>query len=186
MTTNKIPMGKIKGRLFLSAFALFYIFSHASNIVAQGRVVAQTPVDIRIQSAVSLFLRVGSPGGKIDLVTFNVSGIPGSGQVQGISSGANPVPVRARAQFLFGQMILTADSSVPLNDGFGNTIPFSEIGWVGSGSMPSGSFSGATGQMLVATSSSHLNGAMSFYYRNILRLPAGIYSGRVTYTLSSP
>ena len=186
MTTKKSSIVNNRGRLFLSALVILYIFSNSSHLAAQGRVVAQAPVDIRIQSASSPFLRVGSPGGKIDVVRFTVSGLPGSGQVPGTSSGANPVPVRARAKVLFGQMMLTADSSIPLNDGFGNTIPFSEISWIGSRGMPSGSFSGGADQVLMATSSSNFNGAMSFSYSNVPYVTAGIYTGRVTYTLSSP
>ncbi|MBW2040252.1 MAG: hypothetical protein JRI46_11820 [Deltaproteobacteria bacterium] len=143
-------------------------------------------MDIVIRSALALFLRVGSPGGTVDVVSFHVTGLPGSGPVPGISSGQNPVPVRARAFLLFGQMILTADSSVPLNDGSGNTIPFTEISWRGTGGMPSGTFSGAADQFIGATSLSRFQGAMSFNYRNILYVPAGTYTGRVTYTLSSP
>ena len=173
-------------RLFLPIVIFICVLSCPENLSAQGRIVAQQPVDIIIQSAFSLFLRVGSPGGRVDVVRFDVSGLPGSGQVPGISSGPNPVLVRARARFLFGQMILTADSAIPLNDSSGNTIPFSEIGWIGTGGMPRGRFSGSSGQVVAATSSSRLNGAMSFYYRNILYVPSGTYTGRVTYTLSSP
>jgi len=78
--------------------------------MAQGRIVAQEPVNIVIQSAQFLSLRVGSPGSNIDVVRFDVTGLPGSGPVPGVSSGQNPVPVRARAVQLSGQMILTADS----------------------------------------------------------------------------
>lgn len=180
-------LASLIGRLFLLPLMLVLsLIILSADLAAQGRAVAQAPVDIRIQSKFSLSLRIGSPGGKIDVVRFSVSGLPGSGQVQGISSGPNPIPVKTKARFSSGQMILTADSSIPLEDGAGNTIPFSETGWVGTGGMPSGSFSNAADQVIMATSSSNFNGAMSFYYRNILYVPAGVYTSRVTYTLSSP
>jgi hypothetical protein len=180
-------LASLMGRLFLLPLMLVLsLIILSAELAAQGRVVAQAPVDIRIQSKFSLRLRIGSPGGRIDVVRFSVSGLPGSGQVQGISSGPNPVPVKAKARFSSGQMILTADSSIPLEDGAGNTIPFSEIGWGGTGGMPSGTFSNAADQVIMATSSSDFNGAMSFYYKNILYIPSGVYTSRVTYTLSSP
>jgi len=180
-------LASLMGRLFLLPLMLVLsLIILSAELAAQGRVVAQAPVDIRIQSQFSLSLRIGSPGGKIDVVRFSVSGLPGSGQVQGVSSGPNPVPVQAKARFLSGQMILTADSSTPLEDGAGNTIPFSEIGWVGTGGMPSGNFSSAADQVIMATSASNFKAAMSFYYSNILYVPSGVYTSRVTYTLSSP
>lgn len=163
-----------------------YTLCLATQAMAQGRIVAEEPVDIVIRSAVVLFLRIGSPGGSVDIVGFEVTGEPGSGRVPGISSGPNPVPVEARAAALSGQMFLTADSSVPLNDGYGNSIPFTEIGWTGLSGMPSGTFSGTANQLIVSTSSRRFQGAQSFYYSNRLFVPSGTYSGRVTYTLSSP
>ena len=176
-------MGRL---LLLPVIPLLLLTILQADLSAQGRVVAQAPVDISIKSKFSLSLRIGSPGGRIDVVRFDVSGLPGSGQVQGISSGPNPVTVQAKARFISGQMIITADSSIPLEDGAGNTIPFSEIGWVGTGGIPSGNFSNAADQVIMVTSSSNFSGGMSFYYRHILYVPSGVYTGRVTYTLSSP
>lgn len=178
--------GKMKGRLLGPSLVFLLILSCATTALAQGRVVAQKPVDIIVRSAFVLLLQVGSPGGTVDVVRFDVSALPGSGPVKGVSSGQNPVPVIARAVFLSGQMVLTADSFAPLNDGHGNTIPFTEIGWKGTGIMPSTTFSGTTHQLLFTTSRSRARGTMSFYYKNTMYLPAGTYSGRVTFTLSSP
>jgi hypothetical protein len=186
MEAKSVLVKKSGGRRYLPVLAFLYALSLATHTSAQGRFVAEEGVDIIIQSAAALFLRVGSPGGTIDLVSFDVTGIPGSGQVTGIPSGANPVLVRARAQGLSGQMVLTADSSVPLNNGSGNTIPFTEIGWTGHSGMPSGTFSGASNQFILATSSANFQGAMFFYYGNTLYVPSGTYTGRVTYSLSSP
>lgn len=177
---------KCWGRLLLPALVFICAFAEAADLEAQGRVVAQEPVDIVIQSAHLLSLRVGSGGRTIDVVRFEVTGLPGSGPVPGVASGQNPVPVRARAVQLTGQMILTVDSSVPLDDGSGNIIPFPEIAWTGTGIIPTDTFAGAPNQLLFATTSSKAQGTMAFYYRNILYVPAGSYIGRVTYTLSSP
>jgi hypothetical protein len=187
MKRRDFLLASLMGQLFfLPLMLVLSLITLSADLAAQGRVVAQAPVDISIKAKFSLRLRIGSPGGRIDVVRFSVSELPGSGQIQGISSGPNPVPVKAKARFSSGQMILTADSSIPLEDGAGNTIPFSEIGWVGTGGMPSGTFSNAADQVIMATSSSNFNGAMSFYYGNILYVPSGVYTSRVVYTLSSP
>src|SRR5512139_3207663 len=71
------------------------LFACPVDLSAQGRVVAQEPLDIVILAASSLSLRIGTSGGTVDMVTFTVTQLPGTGAVAGVSSGANPVPVRA-------------------------------------------------------------------------------------------
>jgi hypothetical protein len=161
------------------------LFFYPIDLYAQGRVVAQEPLDIVILAASQLNLRVGTAGGTIDRVSFTVSQVPGSGPVPGVSSGANPVPVVAWSWPLFAEKVLAADSSIPLNDGAGHTIPFTQINWAGSG-LPSGTFTGSPSQQILATFSWLVNGTMSFSYANTVYVPSGTYTGRVTYTLSSP
>jgi len=170
----------------LTAALLFIGVNLPPCLRAQGHVVDQKQFDIVIQSANVLRLRVGSTGSQVDRVTFQVGIPPGAGSVQGVSSGPNPVPVVAEAVQLSGQMRLTADSSTPLGDGSGNQIPFTEIGWTGGGGVPSGLFSGSSNQLILATSQSSISGSMAFFYSNVGSYPAGVYTGRVTYTLSSP
>lgn len=162
------------------------LLSYPSNLPAQGRIVAQEPVDIVIQAASSLSLRIGTTGGTIDRVTFTVTQLPGTGAVAGISSGADPVPVRASSTPTGATKILTADSSIPLNDGAGHTIPFTQISWTGTNRVPSGTFAGLLNQQIYAGTQSITNGTMSFSYANTVYVPSGTYNGRVTYTLSSP
>jgi hypothetical protein len=162
------------------------LLSHPPDLAAQGRVVAQAPVDIVILAANSLDLRIGTSGVTIDVVTFTVSQLPGSGSVPGVSSGANPVPVRATSSPGNATKILTADSSIPLNDGAGHTIPFTQISWAGANEVPSGAFTGAPSQPILMTTSQVTQGTMSFFYANTVYVPSGTYVGRVTFTLSSP
>ena len=103
--------------LFLISFAI-----HAKDSYAQGRVVTQERVDIVIRSPERLVLRVGSQGGRIDVIQFEVGTLPGSGPIPGVSSGDNPVTVMAKSKKTSGQMILTADSSIPLANASGDTI----------------------------------------------------------------
>lgn len=174
-------------RAIVLAMALLFMgLNAAPELRAQGRVVDQEQFDVVIKFAALLHLRVGSRGSMVDIVTFQVDRLPGTGSVPGVSSGPNPIPVRATAWGLYGQMRLTAESSIPLSDGSGNQIPFTEFYWTGGGDIPDGSLAGVSGQLILATSHKQIAGSMSFFYSNVNYYPAGIYTGRVTYTLSAP
>ena len=164
---------------------LICLFSLPTGLYAQGRIVAQEPVDIIIQVASQLTLRIGSSGSTIDRVRFSVSQLPGSGPVAGVSSGTNPVPVRATSSPSSARKVLTADSSVSLSKG-ADTIPFTQISWVGTNNVPSGTFTGSSSQQIFSTTTQINSGTMSFSYANTVYVPPGTYNGRVTYTLSSP
>jgi hypothetical protein len=167
--------------------ALLLIFAiQAKDSYAQDRVAGQERVDIVIRSPERLILRVGSQGGRIDVIQFQVGSLPGSGPIPGVSSGDNPVTVMAKSKKTFGQMILTADSSLPLISASGDMIPFSEISWTGTGDMPTGIFSGQPDQILFSSNAKNVRGAMSFSYSNKSYVPAGTYLGQVLFTLSSP
>jgi hypothetical protein len=169
------------------ALGLFLgLFCYPIALHAQGRVVAQEPVDIIIQVASQLNLRIGTSGSTIDRVSFTVSQLPGSGAVAGVSSGANPVPVRATSSPTSATKVLTANSSIPLNDGAGHTIPFTQISWTGANRVPSGTFTGSPSQQIYNGTQSISSGTMSFSYANTVYVPSGTYTARVTYTLSSP
>ena len=167
--------------------SLLFFLVLPPDLYAQGRVVAEEPVDIVIQWAAVLYLRVGSTGATIDVVSFNVTQLPGSGPVPGSSSGPYPVPVQARSTGPGNAWkILTANSAVALNDGAGHPIPFTQISWTGAGGVPSGTFTGTPSQQIWTGTQPINNGTMSFSYANTVYVPSGTYTGQVTYTLSSP
>lgn len=156
-----------------------------------ARDVAIRTITVTVNAPVFLSLRVGSSGATIDRVTFRVTGIPGSGAVRGESTGAYPVPFQVQGLLTSaGTATLTADSSQPLNDGLGHTIPFNQISWKGGGDMPSGRFSGTAKQIIWQQSTStgwfSVQGTMAFFYDHVLYVPAGTYQSRATYTLSVP
>jgi len=91
----------------------------------------------------------------------------------------------------------TLTASVPsgLSNGSGASIPFSQISWTSSGNgdgasaiqpFPSGSF--APGHQTIGTIARNqwAESCHRFSYRNANIVPAGTYTGRVTYTLSAP
>jgi len=138
-----------------------------------------------------LYLEIGTAGAIVDQISFRVAGLPGTGPVRGESTGKYPVPVVGDGMLAAaGTVNLIADANQPLMDGMGHQIPFSQISWQGSGDVPSGQYSGSP-QQIILQQSAHkgrlkLSGAMAFFYKNTQFFPAGIYSGRVIYTLSAP
>jgi len=137
----------------------------------------------------SLTIHIGSGGSNISTVAFDVpvanigDGSPVAGsrrikiQLEIRSTAANP---------LTGY--LSVDSSVPLSNGSGGTIPLSSIRWTSrQGDIPSGSFSG-TGNQLLATfpSSSRIMDWHTFEFANDALYDPGTYSGHIIYTWSAP
>jgi hypothetical protein len=149
-------------------------------------------------------LRVGSPGGQIDLVTFTIpaanvgDGVPITGTVPpqpglGALCPANTVyvEVEGRASPANSRTVtLAVDSSTPLSNGI-QTIPFTQIDWISTGlppvTVPSGTFSGGAGQVLVSFQNSRVAlQCLQFRYLNQNVVGAGTYSGRVVYGVTMP
>ena len=136
-----------------------------------------------------LLLVVGQAGAAIDIVSFDVSatrlGDPGS-PVQ----GSRPVRVLilARAPAGAPDFNLTVDSSQPLADGAGNTIPMTEVAWTSdAGDLPGGAFDGSSTQVVASGRPDRLiQDTLRFRYLNSTVPAAGTYTARVRYTLSIP
>ena len=87
---------------------------------------------------------------------------------------------------------LTATSPANLTSGALN-LSFNQISWASGGNgdavatIPSGTFvAGATQTIYTATQNTWFESCLSFSYANNTVVAAGTYTGRVTYTLSSP
>jgi len=149
-------------------------------------------------------LRICSGGGTINRVDFTTTaaniatGVPITGTFAGTCGGGT---CPAGVVFIDAEVraappntrtaTLSANSSVPMNDGLGNTISFTEISWAASGfapvTIPSGTFSGGAGQVLATWNNSRRNRQChTFSYANTNIYTAGNYDGRVTYTLTMP
>jgi hypothetical protein len=88
---------------------------------------------------------------------------------------------------------LTANSSSPLTNLTGQTIPLTQISWVSSGngdtgSQPfgSGTFTGGTQTIGQIARNRWAESCMTFSYANSAVRAAGTYTGTVTYTLTAP
>jgi hypothetical protein len=143
------------------------------------------------QPCSQVFIQVGSPGGTIDVVTFDVPGaIAGTGTpITGLPSLGVILRARRTNNPQAGPMTatLSADSSQPLANG-PHEIPFSEFGWQSSDEdIPSGTFDGSVSQVLLQFEASReITVTQTFTYQNSLLLEPGTYQGRVTYTLALP
>ena len=181
---------EIVKRASTAALAILCVLCFTSPVMAESDVglggSAQARLDFRVNIQSILFLQIGSLGATVDRITFNVDQLPPTA-IAGVSSGANPVPVAATGLVPAGNTItLTADSSAALTAGT-DTIPFTEVSWVGGGDFASGTFTAVAGQQVDQfTGSGAYTGTYTFSYANSVTRPSAIYDGQVTYTLSSP
>ncbi len=91
-----------------------------------------------------------------------------------------------------GNGTLSVTSPATLSNGLGDTLPFTSISWVSGGAgdatatIPSGTFTGATQTLYSVTRNNWFESCLAFRYANAAVVPAGTFTGRVTYTLAAP
>jgi hypothetical protein len=164
----------------------------------------------------TITMQVGSPGATINNVVFNVTGAnlaPNPVAVTGVPSAGTPattpaggVRIRFSAQWPTGNSSVLFNVSSPAaltcvgGTGCGATvIPFTTISWTTFekinftfADIQDGSFTGAANQTLSNfTCCGGANGVemantLVFSYNNTTLYPSGQYTGRVTYTASTP
>lgn len=88
---------------------------------------------------------------------------------------------------------LTANSSGPLTNGTGQTIPMTQITWTSSGNsdtgaqpFPAGTFTGGTQTIGTIARNQWAESCMTFSYLNTAIRSYGTYTATVTYTLTAP
>ena len=173
--------------LMLLSAALLSQAAWAESNLRVGPGNSQAHLRFAVTIPTILYLQVGTTGATVDTISFDAIGIPGSGRVEGYSSGAYPVPVRVAAMVPRNQRVtLSADSSHALTRGPEN-IRFDNINAVASGALQTRRFNNTVNQLMRRwTNSGEHVGTYRFYYDNDETHAAGIYTGRVTFTLSSP
>ena len=185
--------------LALAAAALAACGAHAATVTVGN-------------GAARLILQIGSTNATINTVNFSVPGAS-VGNGTAITStnvtpasptcAANSVLIDAQARSTAAKVrtaTLSVNSSVPLTSG-AFSIPFTQIAWTASApggggngclaapvTIPSGTFSGATGQSLISfTTSKRACICAQFSYLSTSNIvSAGTYTGQVTYTLAMP
>lgn len=91
-----------------------------------------------------------------------------------------------------GNGTLSVTSLPTLSNGVGDTLPFTAISWISGGTgdatatIPSGTFTGATQTLYSVVSNNWFESCLAFSYANTELVPAGTFTGRVTYTLAAP
>lgn len=185
----------------------FFIGAVVGLLLSAGPARAVTVV-LEDAAPAEVSLRVGSEGAVIDTVQFEVDGqiagtgtavdgtpeiyvevlarVPapqGGGRPGGRPGGGGGGPPGANRSF-----VLTVDSSTPLSNALGRSIPMTEIGWISSDQdIPSGEFLGTPDQLLLQFEASRrIFNTQRFYFRNQGLYEPGSYSGTVTYTLANP
>lgn len=88
---------------------------------------------------------------------------------------------------------LTATAPSALVNASGDTIPFNTVSWISGGNgdatatIPSGTFVGGAPQTLLSvTRNTWFESCLQFNYANAQVVPAGTFTGRVSYTLTAP
>ena len=161
-------------------------------------------------------MRVGSAGGTVNNVTFNVTGAnisptplavtgtPGGGAPVTSPAGGTEVTLTAGLVSPGGQRVtLTVNSSAGMTcvggTGCGTTIiPFTTVSWTAfnhdatypSFDIQNGTFTGATNQTLtnytVGGGSISMSNVLIYQYNDATVYPSGQYTGRVIYTATIP
>lgn len=136
-----------------------------------------------------ILIQVGGGGKSIHTVTFDVP-LANAGDGTPIA-GSRRIWIRLEIRSTAATPLtgfLTVDSSTPLDNGAGGTIPVSDISWTSEdGEIPSGSYTGTSNQLLASFSGSlRIRDRLSFSFANDALYDAGTYTGQVTYTWSAP
>jgi hypothetical protein len=156
----------------------------------------------------------GTPGNNatINLVTVTVPAASvGSGVAQQMSSNSaqslsyydnyafcNP-PIQVyiggfvRLPGAAGTATLSVTTAANLVNATGDTIPFTQIGWASTGNgdagaeaIPSGAFNGGTQTLATFNVNTWNESCHTFSYKNTASVASGTYTGRATYTMTSP
>lgn len=186
----------------IGALALAGLLASAPTLAEQtqstgaGTLSTTARVDFQVNVARFCQLRVGSTGGTIDLVTFDLTGanIAGAGgTVNATTNGTLAVRVASNTA---SNPTMTVTTTGDLSDGGTNTIPWSKI--TTSPTSTTGTIlapvltTGATSTSVTITrgAGNVADGTFTYTLTNDTVYPAGTYggvntnNGRVTYTLS--
>ncbi len=172
-------------RITLAAVIFLALLVYPGTVLAEITFTFKgAPAEVRI--------RVGAVSGVTTVVhavplSLSGDGTPISGAPAGV---AIEVSTRRETSREMNQAyyIVTADSSVPLSSGL-DTIPFTKISWTSQdGDIPAGRFDGTSAQVIrdLTRARWSISDRLTFIYDNDQAVPAGTYTGTVTYTIWIP
>ena len=133
----------------------------------------------------------GPPAGQIDEVAFTFPGgvTPGDGTPI-VGTPVMPVALLGYSGGNRVRFTVTMNSTTPLNNGVGDTLPFNEISWTTrDGDIPGGRFNQGAAQTLMNMNLFWPRGRgvidyLTFRYDNDTVYSAGTYTGQVVYTIA--
>ncbi len=167
--------------------ALGLAISSAAFPTQAGHIVITLP-------APSIYIAVGSLGATIDTVNFPLGAQPLGTPVP--QSGA-PILIEVVynrgggfARPFFMTVTMTPSPATGLTDGT-FSVPWTHFSWTSSnpGQLPSGTFTGAPNQQLVnffVFNIGQREASFTYSYGNTVAFPGGTYTGRVTFTATTP
>jgi|GEM_PF-1780031 len=134
----------------------------------------------------------GPPAGQIDEIIFNfpVGVQPGDGTAISGTPANIPVAVLAYSGGGRANFRATMDTSIPLINGAGDTIPFSKFSWTTrDGHLNAGRFNNSPNQLWQQFSFNFPRGRgvidfLTFRFDNDQIYRPGTYTGRITYTIT--
>jgi hypothetical protein len=134
-----------------------------------------------------VYIRVG-PTGPVQTVNFTVAaGQAGNGTAV-VGTPTVEVRVIGRRTFFGGSnYVVTLDSSSPLVNGSGNTLPFSNFSWTAlEGEFAAGTFTNSAAQAFFQYNGPFMGfqDTLTFRYANTSVYPAGTYTGQVSFTIA--
>lgn len=137
----------------------------------------------------SISIRIGSGGPNVSTVTFDVP-VASTGDGTAVD-GSRPINMHLEIRSPASNPLVgyfTVDSSQPLTNGTGGSIPLTDINWMSDdGTIPSGTFGGISNQLLGSyPSSNRISDRHRFSFANDALYDPGTYTGQVVYTWSAP
>ncbi len=179
----------------LNRFAIFLIFCLLPALASALQVqIGYTTPFVYIQighGTYDVFGLFGPPTGQVDEVSFSFPPgvLPGDGTPI-VGTPEMPVAVLGYRGGNRARFTVTMNSSVPLVNGSGDTLPMNEISWTTrDGDIAGGRFNQGGAQTFFSMNITYSQGRgvidyLTFRYDNDTVYPAGTYTGRVVYTIA--
>jgi len=167
--------------------------AHAESNFTTGagaNITATARVDFSVVIPKFVFLQVGTLGtGNIDIMTFNVNATNvGDATPVAATAGSGNLTngkVTVKVSGNNGDMSLAAANTAPLTSG-SDTIPWNQITVAVGGTAPAHPAVGTSGTLTATGRVVNLSGDWTYAYANAAVVPAGTYTGRITYTAVTP
>lgn len=177
----------------IAAVAPLSVQAESNLATGGGALSASARVNFSIVIPRFLFLQVGTGTllanvGTIDTISFApaVGAIGNATPVAGTGGNLTGGAVTVRILGNTGAVTLGAIGTTALNNGSGDTIPWTQIGTAVTGGATHPAIDGATVPFPATGNVVNVAGTWTYTYLNTITPAAGTFTGQVTYTATSP